>query len=191
MNLWLRRAFILSLPLIPLVLGILLGWMLHNLFEPAGSVGTVSLYKSWRVGCPALSQAKGACTMELPVADAQSGVTVASILVGHSPTGLKMEVTLPLDVLILPGMVIVVGNDKLRGYRYDTCTVVGCIASIPLDESLTTSLESAQTAKLLFAMPNSKKPVALNFALDGFSDARRAFVRNDALRESWWRRLWA
>lgn len=191
MNLWLRRALILSLPLMPLVLGILLGWMLHNLFEPAGSVGSVSLYKNWRVGCPALSQAKGACTMELPIADEQSGVTVANILVGHSPTGLKMEVTLPLEVLILPGMGIVVGNDKLRGYRFDTCTMAGCIASIPLDDSLMKSLENAQSARLLFAMPTSKKPVALNFPLDGFGDARRAFVRNDALRGSWWRRLWA
>ena len=191
MNLWLRRAFILSLPFIPLVLGIFLGWMLHNLFEPAGAAGTVTLYKNWRVGCPPLSEQKGACTLQLPITDGQSGVTVASLLVGHSPTGLKMEVTLPLDVLITPGMGIVVGNDKLRGYRYDTCTQSGCIASIPMDDALMSSLENAQKAKLLFAMPSSQKPVALNFDLDGFKEAHSAFLRNDALRQSWWSRLWA
>src|SRR5690348_17921492 len=104
MNVWLRRAFVLSLPLIPLFLGMLIGWMLHNVFEPPGAVGTVSLYKSWRVGCPALSESKGFCTMELPIVESQSGATVATLLLGASPTGLELEASLPLDVLIVPGL---------------------------------------------------------------------------------------
>ena len=193
MNVPLRRTLILGLlfgvPALFLLLGTALGWIGHNLIDPPGRVATVALYNNWRVGCPALSEQKGACTMQLPIVDAQSGTTVASLLVGHSPTGLKMVVTLPLEVLIVPGMGIVLGNDKLRGYRYETCTGAGCIASISLDDTVMASLEKAKKAQILFAMPNSKKPIGLTFALDGFGEARRAFLENDALRHSWWRRL--
>lgn len=193
MNVSSRRAlilgFLLGVPAFFFLFGIALGWIGHNLIDPPGKVGTVSLYNDWRVGCPALSEQKGACTMQLPIVDAQSGGPIGSLLVGHSPTGLKLVVTVPLEVLIPPGMGLVLGNDKIRGYRYETCTSAGCIASISLNDSLMASLENAKKAQILFALPSQKKPISLSVSLEGFSSARAAFVEDDALRHSWWRRL--
>jgi invasion protein IalB len=193
MNVPLRRAlilgFLIGVPLFFLLFGTALGWIGHNLIDPPGKVASVSLYNNWRVGCPALSEQKGACTMQLPVTEVQSGGTVANLLIGHSPTGLKLVVTLPLDVLIVPGMGIVLGNDKMRGYRFETCTSAGCIATISLSDPLITSLDKAKKAQILFAMPTAKKPVSLGFSLEGFSQAYAAFVEDDARRHSWWRRM--
>jgi invasion protein IalB len=183
-----RRALLIGLP-VALFLGAALGWIGHNIVSPPGKEPSVLLYGNWRLGCPALPDPKLSCTLQLPVVDSQSGTTIASLLMGHTPTGLKLEVTLPLSVLIVPGMGIVLDKDKLRGYRYETCTAVGCVAAIPVDDKFMASLQRAQKAQLLFAVPNSKKPYGMTFSLTGFADARDAFLRDEALRHSWWRRL--
>ena len=188
MNLSLRRAIVIGLPLV-LLAGAALGWIGHNIVSPPGKVPSVVLYGNWRLGCPVLSDQKGSCTLQLPVTDSQSGSTVANLLMGHSPTGLKLEVTLPLDVLIVPGMAIVLDKEKVRGYRYETCTAVGCVAAISVDDKFMASFEKAKNAQLLFAVPNSKKPFGLTFLLTGFSEAHDAFLHDEALRHSWWRRL--
>jgi invasion protein IalB len=183
------RALQYGLPAVLLLVGLLVGWIGHSLSNPPGAVPTVSLYGNWRLGCPALSDQKGSCTLQLPVVDSQSGATVANLLMGHSPSGIKLEVTLPLEVLIVPGMGMVVGSDKVRTYHYDTCMPQGCITSISVDDKLMDSLQKAQRVQLLFALPNSKKPYGISVELKGLADAHAAFLNNDGLRHSWWRRL--
>jgi invasion protein IalB len=186
-----RRSLLIGLPALLFVVGAVLGWIGHTLMSPAGKVPTVSVYNNWRLGCPALSDGKGSCTMQLPVLDAQSGGSVANLLFGHSPGGLKMEVTLPLEVLIVPGMGLVLDSDKIRTYPYETCVATGCVSTIPVDDKLMASLEKATKAQLVFAIPNAKKPYAVSFPLAGFKEAHDAFLRDDAARHSWWWRLFS
>jgi invasion protein IalB len=189
MNSPLRRALVIGLPIVLLLAGVAIGWIGHNLASPPEKEPSVVLYGNWRLGCAPLTDQKGSCSLQLPVIDGRSGATVASLMLGHSATGLKLEVTLPLDVLIVPGMGLILDKEKLRAYRYETCTAVGCVAVIPADDKFMASFQKAQKAQLLFVIPNSKKPYGLTFSLSGYGVAYDAFVHDDELRHSWWRRL--
>jgi invasion protein IalB len=191
MNDSLQRALRFGVPVVLFLVGAVLGWVGHNVASPPGKQASVLVYGNWRVGCAPLSDAKGSCTLQLPVVDTQTGTAVANLILGQSPTGLKMEVTLPLDVLIIPGMGIVVGSDKIRAYHYVTCTLAGCIVAIPVDDKLLASLSNAQKAQLVFAIPNNQKPVGVSFPLKGFGEAHDAFLANEAMRHSWLRRLFS
>jgi invasion protein IalB len=186
-----RRAALVGVPV--LIVGLLVGWVSHALVSPPGRTATVTPYGGWTLSCPPYSQDKAdGCTLGLPVTDKKSGLTFASLLMGRAPDGLKLAVTLPLNVYLMPGMALTIGSDPVRPYHYDTCTTQGCLVAIPLDEKLLASLRSAKQAKLEFAMPNKdNKPYAITFPIDGFVNGDDAFMSDEAMRHSWWRRLWS
>ncbi len=92
MNDSMRRTLFVGLPAILFVVGAVLGWIGHGALSPAGKVPGISVYSNWRLGCPALSDAKGNCTMQLPVLDQQSGscafFAFASDAISLSSTGM-------------------------------------------------------------------------------------------------------
>ena len=186
-----RRTVLIGLPII-LIVGLLIGWIAHGMVSPPGRTATIATYGGWTLSCPPYSQDKAECTLALPVVDKQSGATAASLLMGHAPDGLKLAVTVPLQVILIPGMALSVGAEPPRPYHYDTCTVQGCIVAIPVDDKLLASLRSAKQATLEFAVPSKdNKPYAVTFPLDGFVDGDDAFLTDEAMRHSWWRRLWS
>ena len=187
-----RRAVLFGVPIVILFVGLLAGWIGHALVSPPGRTATVATYGSWTLTCPPYSQSKVECTLALPIFDKQSGTTAASLTMGHAPDGLKLAVTVPLSVLLVPGMALTVGSEPMRAYHYDTCTIQGCFAAILVDDKLLASLRSAKQATLEFAVPNKdNRPYALTFPLDGFVDGDDAFQQDEAMRHSWWRRLWS
>ena len=186
-----RRAVLISGPVLILI-GLIVGWIAHALVSPPGRTATIATYGGWTLSCPPYSQDKAECTLALPVTDKPSGATAASLLMGRAPDGLKLAVTVPLSVFLVPGMALTVGSDPVRPYHYDTCTIQGCLVAIPLDDKLLASLRSAKEAKLEFAVPNKdNKAYAVTFPLDGFVDGDNAFQKDEAMRHSWWRRLWS
>ena len=187
-----RRAVLIGGPILVLVVGFLIGWIAHSLASPPGRTATVVPYGRWTLSCPPYGPDKLECTLAMPVVDKQSGATAASVIMGHAPDGLKIAVTVPLSVFLIPGMALSVGSDPMRTYHYDTCTLQGCLVAIPVDEKLLASLRSAKQATLEFAIPSKdNKPYAVTFPLDGFVDGDDAFRKDEAMRHSWWRRLWS
>jgi invasion protein IalB len=187
-----RRAVLIAGPVLILIVGLIAGWIAHGLVLTPGRAATIATYGKWTLSCPPYSQAKVECTLGMPVVDKQSGATAASLLMGHAPDGLKLAVTVPLSVLLTPGMALTVGSDAARPFHYDTCTIQGCLVAIPVDDKLIASLRAANQAKLEFAIPNKDNKVfAVTFPLDGFADGDDAFLRDEATRHSWWRRLWS
>lgn len=185
-----RRAVLIGGPI--LIVGLLLGWIAHALMSPPGRTATIASYGGWTLSCPPYSQDKVECTLALPVVDKQSGATAANLMIGRAPDGLKLAVTVPLSVYLAPGMALTIGSEAVRPYRYDTCTIQGCLAAIPLDDKLLASLRVAKQAKLEFAVPNKdNKPFAVTFPLDGFVDGDNAFLKDESMRHSWWWRLWS
>ena len=175
-----------------LIVGLIAGWITHALVSPPGRATTIATYGQWTLSCPPYKQDKIECTLGLPILDKPSGATAANLLMGRAPDGLKLAVTVPLSVFLQPGMALTIGSDPARPYRYDTCTIQGCVAAIPLDDKMIASLRSAKQAKLEFAIPSKdNKPYAVTFPLDGFVDADDAFLSDESMRRSWWRRLWS
>jgi len=181
-----------GVPTLLLVLGLAAGWIGHALVDPPGRTATVSTYGAWTLSCPPYTNDKASCTMTMPITEKASGVTFASMIMGRAPDGLKLAVTLPLNVYIAPGMALGIGSDAIRPYRYDTCTLQGCVTAISLDDKMLASLRGAKTAKVEFAMPNKdNKPYSVTFSIDGFDNAEAAFERDESTRHSWFRRLWS
>jgi invasion protein IalB len=187
-----RRAVQFGVPVLLLIVGLMGGWIGHNLVAPPGQSTTTTNYGVWTSTCAPYSQAKGGCTLQLSIIDKASGVSVANLFVGRAPDGEKLAITLPLNVLIMPGMAMTVGSDPVRNFHYDTCLNQGCITAINLDAKLMASLSAAKQAKIDFAMPTKdRKPLSFTFSIAGFSDAHNAVERDEAMRHSWWRRLWS
>ena len=177
------------IPVVLFVVGALAGWIGHGLVSAPADVAAITVYDDWRLACPAPS-AQGSCAMVQDVVDARSHSEIAHMAIGHAKTGMELVVTMPFDILLSPGMGLSVGTDKVRVYPYQTCSRSGCIATIPVDDALRTSLHNAKQARLLFAMLNNR-PVGLPFSLNGFARADDAFTNFESRRNSWWWRLWS
>jgi invasion protein IalB len=124
------------------------------------------------------------------VQDAKTGSGIAKIAIVHGKAGLQMIVTGPFDVALDPGMGLAVGKEKMRAAPFETCTQVGCVASIPADDKLLSSLRSTDRAQLVF-MTLANKPVAVSFSLKGFGGADDARRTQEARFSSFWWRLWS
>jgi invasion protein IalB len=173
------------LPIVTLIVGLLIGWVGHGMASKPEDVASIRMYGDWRVACPQPSAASsGGCAMIEDVLDSQTHSEIAHLALGKNKAGAtEMIVTMPFDVLLEPGMGLMVGTDKVRVYPYQTCNGVGCVATIAVDDKLASSLRGAKDARLLFAALNNK-PIGLSFSLNGFDKAYDASSKFG--QSSWW-----
>jgi invasion protein IalB len=190
-----RSAVLLyGLPALLLVVGLIVGWVGHGAAYPTGRTATAANYDDWTLTCPPYTDTKSYCTLAEPIIEPRSKMTVASLTLGRVDGALKMLVTFPLNLNILlePGLGIVVGSDPMRAYHYDTCTPQGCVAIIPVDDKLLQSLRSSKMIQLVFAIPTKdRKPVSLKFSIASFDKADDAYESSESVRHSWFRRIWS
>jgi invasion protein IalB len=173
------------------VVGGLVGWIGHSLSTPHDSVSTLSAYEDWRLACPARETKDAHCVLGQDVNDAKTGTGLAKIALVQEPKkGMQFIVTGPFDVALDPGMGLVVGKEKIRVTPFETCTQGGCVASLPADDKLMSSLRTADKAQLVY-MTLANKPVALPFSLKGFVTADDARQSQEARFSSFWWRLWS
>jgi invasion protein IalB len=104
-------------------------------------------------------------------------------------TSEEMVVSVPLTVLIQPGIGLQVGNDT-KTYPYMTCIASGCVTMITMDDKVLGSLNTASSMALVVTAQNGRT-VSLPVSVKGYSDARKALNNIEARRHSWWRRLWS
>ena len=168
--------------------GAAVGWISHSVMTTV-NVPTVASYEDWRVSCPAPSQAAGSCMLVQDLVDRNSRREVAHLTISETKTGRVMLATVPFDVALGSGLGLAIGKDKVRLYRYRTCSRAGCIAPIPADDALIASLRQAQSARLLFVSLDNRT-IGLPFSLKGFAPAYDGFAVQQRRRSSPWMRLW-
>ncbi|MBU6297717.1 MAG: invasion associated locus B family protein [Alphaproteobacteria bacterium] len=173
------------------LVGGIAGWIGRGVLAGPADVPTMSVYEDWHLLCPALKTKDGACEISQDVYEQRAGERLARIILAkEKDKSMVMYVTVPLQVLLEPGIGLKLGNDQVRVYQYKTCTEEGCLAVIPVDDQLLASLTKAQDAGIDVAQPNGKA-AELPFSMKGYADAYGAFLNNEAKRKSWWRRLWS
>lgn len=174
-----------------LLIGLLIGWAVRGVATYNTSTQAVTAYGSWRVACPAASQANVNCEIVQDVLDSQSHEEIVRIAIGKLPNGKSaIDVVMPLGVALEPGVGLVLGTDPMHTVKYRTCTQQGCIVDIPVDQKIQAELDSGKDGRLVFAGANDNKPIAIPVSLTGFSQAQRAYHRDEAKRASWfWRML--
>jgi len=179
------------------VVGGLAGWIGRGALAGPDDVPTMSIYQDWRLLCPATSAKDASCEMSEDVIDPASRQQLARIVLGNEVNKdkpkektLVLAVTVPLNVMLEPGLGIKIGGDDVKVYQYKTCMEDGCVSVVPVNKQMEKSLLGAQVASIA-VVGRDGKPVDLPFSVKGIVDARRAFLNNDARRASWWWRLWS
>ena len=184
----LKRAGIM---LVVLLVGGVGGWIGRGLLAGPADIPTMSVYQDWRLFCPTSKDATVSCEMSQDVVNQKTNARVARLLlVRDKDKSLVLAVTVPLQLLLEPGLGLKVGDDQVRVYQYKTCTEEGCVSIIPLNDQLVTALAKAKQASVAVAQPNGQA-VELPFSMKGYVEAYDAFLNNEAKRKSWWRRLWS
>jgi invasion protein IalB len=177
--------------LVVLVVGVVVGWIGRGLLAGPADIPTMSVYQDWRLFCPATKAKDVSCEMSQDVIDQKSGTRVARlILVREKNKNMVLAVTVPLQVLLEPGLGLKLGDDQVRVFQYKTCNEDGCISIIPVNDQIEAGFAKAQQAAIAVAQPDGKA-VELPFSMKGYPEAHEAFLSNEAKRKSWWRRLWS
>jgi invasion protein IalB len=174
------------------VVGGIAGWIGRGVLAGAPDVPTIQMFQDWRLGCPASTVKDASCELSQEVISEQAHARVARlVMIRDKDKGMVLAVTMPLDVLLEPGMGLKFDNEDLRAYQYKTCTEEGCVAVIPVDAQLLASLDKAKDASVVVVAEQNAKTVAIPFSLKGYAEARKAFLGNEAKRSSWFRGLWS
>jgi invasion protein IalB len=171
------------------VLGGIVGWMLHG---SGPDVSRISFYKDWRLACPADDDKKTSCALATDVSDPKSGTRLAQITIGteaKEPDKQMMVVTVPLTVLIAPGLGVQFGTDT-QTVAYATCLPSGCVATVPVTDKLLDQLDNASAMNLVVTAENGN-PITLPVSVNGYKAAAAAMNSTEGKRRSWWRRLWS
>lgn len=186
MRSWLTRG---AMALGVFVLGGIVGWMLHG---GGPAVSRISFYKDWRLACPADDDRKASCALATDVSDPKSGARLAQITMGVEAAERDKHVmvfTVPLTVLIPPGLGVQVGSET-RTVPYVTCLPNGCVATLPVTDKLLDELSNASSLGLVVTA-ESGRGLTLPVSLQGYKTAVDAMYSTEARRKSWWRRLWS
>jgi invasion protein IalB len=169
------------------------GWIGRGVLTGPPDTTTVTLYQDWQLICPASKDKDKHCEIIQDVVNEKIGRRVARISMGY----IKQEkqpslmLTVPLGVLLEPGLGLKLGVEDMKAYPYKTCVDDGCVAIIPIDKKLDKSLIAAQDASLAVVTPQGDgKPISLPFSMKGFAQAHRAYLSGEAKRNSWFWRLW-
>jgi invasion protein IalB len=191
MRIWLRRgAFALG----GFVLGGIVGWTMHGSSGP--TVSRISFYKDWRLACPSDDDKKASCALATDVSDPKSGTRLAQVTMGVDATSKDnldkhvLVVTVPLTVLIAPGVGVQVGTDAPTTAAYATCLPSGCIATVPVTDAMADKLQNAASIGLVVTA-ESGRSITLPVSVQGYKEATAAMNATDGKRRSWWKRLWS
>jgi invasion protein IalB len=175
---------------VALVIGLLVGWAVRGAATYNTSTQAVTAYGSWRVACPAATQANVNCEIVQDVLDSQTHSEIVRIAIGKMPDGKPvLDMVLPLGVALEPGVGLVLGTEPMHTAKYRTCTQQGCVVDIPIDLKLQKELGAGKDGRLLVASPQDTKPIAIPVSLTGLADAQRAYKRDEAKRGSWFWRM--
>lgn len=173
--------------------GVLVGWIGRGVATgiPADSA-QVTFYQNWRVICPERTAKDKSCRIVQEVVDEKTGQTQARIAIANEK-GKKtpsLFLTVPLRVLLEPGVGLRLGADPVKTYPFQTCVEEGCVAIVPFDKNMEKSLLQAQVSSLSVASPQDGTVIDMPFSMKGFQEAHSAYLNGEAKLRSWFWRLW-
>jgi invasion protein IalB len=157
---------------------------------PDGGLASVVVYQDWRLGCPEMKTPAVPCELDQDVLDARTRSPLVHLAIGTSPAGRVLAITVPHGVLLPPGMALLLGTAPAKALSYNYCDQSGCIAALPMDDTLEKTLRSADKGQVTIASLQGK-PLGIPFSLKGVKEGLDALDNSAARRGSWWRRLFS
>jgi invasion protein IalB len=138
----------------------------------AKRITTTVSYNGWVVTC--VKQEKSApetCSAIFKVIDKKKNATIMSWLVGFNKKKVLLsEIITPTDVLIAPGVELIIDGGKPMKKLYTACGVRGCKTNFPLTKKLRSSLAKAKKVSISISTLKNRK-ISFNLGFQGFGKA--------------------
>ncbi len=129
-------------------------------------------FEDWTVGCEKLPQSKKEiCNIFQNVTNDKNKV-VMQFAIGYAPNSPEPQalVTLPLGVILQPGIEFKGGNAKSLRVPFGVCVKNGCIAITKLSDEVIKGMKSGIKGSVKFAAAQ-KKIIEVPISLSGFTAA--------------------
>lgn len=175
---------------IALVLGLVIGWAVHGVLRYDTAMETVTSYEDWRVLCPSASVTAAHCQLEQDTVDTKTRAPIARLVLATDKDKRSLIATLPLGVVLTPGLSFALGSDADRVIPYRVCTASGCMAEVALDAKIQAGFDAGKNGHMIFTFAQANaKPVTVPVSMKGFAAAQRAYRNAEAKRSSWFWRI--
>ncbi len=183
-----------------LVLGLLLGWGLRGVLTFNSATEMTTPYQDWRTYCPPAVAEGVSCELmgDIRATEGEGAVkpVIARISIvkdrrnKENPNQELIALTVPLQVLLEPGVGLQIGKEPVKTFKFRTCNNVGCVATAPLEPAVLDGLRANTETRVSFTGANpGDKPQSLQVSFNGFSSAYGAYNRGNGRRDSWFWRL--
>ena len=141
-----------------LIVGGLGGWIGRGFLAGPADVPTMTVFGDWRLFCPARKDAAISCEMSQDLVDQKAGVRVGRfVLLKEKDKSTIIAMTVPLQVLLEPGLGLKIGDDQVRVFQFKTCTEEGCLSVIPIDDKIEAALDKSNKFGVVVANPTAKR----------------------------------
>ena len=129
-------------------------------------------FKDWMVVCEKLpASQKEVCNIFQNVTN-DKGKVVMQIAVGYPPESEQPQalVTLPLGVMLQPGIEFKAGNAEADRFPFSVCVKNGCVAIVKLDADTIKGMKTGKDGTVKFAAAKNKI-IEVPISLNGFTAA--------------------
>ncbi len=129
-------------------------------------------FKNWTVVCETLPQIKKEiCNIFQNVTNDKKKV-VMQVAIGYPPDSNEAQalITLPLGVLLQPGIEFQGGTAKAFRVPFSVCVKNGCVAIVKLNKDVIKSMKNGTKGSVKFAAAK-KKVIEIPISLSGFTAA--------------------
>jgi len=132
----------------------------------------IQKFGDWAVGCSDLPEGKKSCGMVQQHTMKDSGTPVMKVLINKpdKKADANCAITLPLGILLPPGVGIQIDEAKMAVYPIQVCTQAGCIVAFKLDKKRLATLKKGTKMTVAFANFSGKE-IRIDASLKGFSKA--------------------
>jgi|GEM_PF-2793129 len=167
-----RAAFIIS---IAFCVAALAGW------QPAAAQGGLTQdFDDWQLVCEEIENALP-CQIRHRIVDhsSQSQVLAFSIVYAPEAGTHAMQLVLPLDFLLEPGVTLEIGDYQVADMPVDYCDTAGCYVEAALEDEAIDAFRVGNTGYVYLTARDARR-IGLPFSLEGFSKAE-ARLRGETL----------
>jgi invasion protein IalB len=149
----------------------------------------VEQFQDWIKECETVKGPDGQeielCQISQTLTNTEINQPMMKVAVGYVPdkTEAVMVVTLPLGVILPPGIQLEVGDGKAARVPINTCLPSGCQAGVQLDKEFTERLKKGKTLEVSFAAPNGqavKAPISLSGFTAGLGSLKVPVIKQKA-----------
>jgi invasion protein IalB len=131
----------------------------------------------WVVACAQREGSAKTCALSQTLMQSQTRRFLSSISIGRDASGKAMgNITAPLGFAVNKGAQLQIGDGQPIKLEFVTCVANGCLSIVEFSVSQISDMQAATKMKVTLESLQ-KKPVTIEFSMNGFPKALAAYVQ--------------